>query len=64
MENKFKIVQEGLTTISDNTGLVAVIRRNPITKVHQVSMCRDAITEDIVKLIQPDLLFEMEKGHV
>lgn len=54
------IEQEAVTTISNKDGLFAVIRRNPVNKIHQASICRDAVTEDLVSLIRPG--FKMPDG--
>lgn len=51
MENEKKIEKEGMYTVTKGNELIAIVRRDPISKKHLVYSVTECTSDDIVDII-------------
>lgn len=52
MEKSKIFDQEGIHTITEENNLVAIVRRDPVSKKHLVYIVREAASDEIVTLMK------------
>ncbi len=57
MENNIETNRESVFTVTTNRGMVAIVRRDPISKKHLIYEVKEMVSEDITKLLSPAFIW-------
>ncbi len=61
MENNLETNREVVFTVANNRGLIAIVRKDPVSKKNLIYSCKEMNSEEITKLISPAFIWPIEK---